>query len=266
MIPQNSPELFMKFIPFPPTLARISAETGRRLQTSDQDDAGRPRPRSSLPQPYVANAVSAYRWPDGRVAPAHDMYAPQHPEGAEPGLARIKYEVRHHPNDTSSYHPNILTFRSVPDLEAEGMIIDRTAAGLLRHEGRAALIVTPDETAMTELAQHFPEGSDLVRGVIRRVGPETEPMRHFLATNSVGGGFEAMGATLETDLFAAATTRFSFIPETPDYAEFCAILRKHGTKNGWVVAATTLDEIPETMSYYMGVRTELNARHEEPGP
>jgi len=256
----------MKFIPFPPTLARISAETGRRLQTSDQDDAGRPRPRSSLPQPYVANAVSAYRWPDGRVAPAHDMYAPQHPEGAEPGLARIKYEVRHHPNDTSSYHPNILTFRSVPDLEAEGMIIDQTAVGLLRHEGRAALIVTPDETAMTELAQHFPEGSDLVRGVIRRVGPETEPMRHFLATNSVGGGFEAMGATLETDLFAAATTRFSFIPETPDYAEFCAILRKHGTKNGWVVAATTLDEIPETMSYYMGVRTELNARHEEPGP
>jgi hypothetical protein len=256
----------MKFIPFPPTLARISAETGRRLQTSDQDDAGRHRPRSSLPQPYVANAVSAYRWPDGRVAPAHDMYAPQHPEGAEPGLARIKYEVRHHPNDTSSYHPNILTFRSVPDLEAEGMIIDQTAVGLLRHEGRAALIVTPDETAMTELAQHFPEGSDLVRGVIRRVGPETEPMRHFLATNSVGGGFEAMGATLETDLFAAATARFSFIPETPDYAEFCAILRKHGTKNGWVVAATTLDEIPETMSYYMGVRTELNARHEEPGP
>jgi hypothetical protein len=255
----------MKFIPFPPTLALISAETGRRLQTSDQDDAGRRRTRSSLPQPYVANAVAAYRWPDGRVAPAHDIYAPQHPEGAEPGLARIHYEVRHHPNDTSSYHPNILTFRSVPDLEAEGMIIDRTAAGLLRHEGRAALVVTPDEGAMSELAKNFPAGADLVRGVIRRVGPETEPMHHFLATNTAGGGFEVMGATLETDLFAAVKARFSFFPEAPDYAEFCATLRKHGRKNGWVVAATTLEEIPETLNNYMGVRVDLDAEHEGPG-
>lgn len=255
----------MKFIPFPPTLARISAETGRRLQTSDQDDAGRRRARSSLPQPYTANAVAAYRWPDGRVAPAHDMYAPQYPEGAEPGLARIHYEVRYHPNDSSSYDPRILTFRSVPDLEAEGTVVDRTAAGLLRHEGRAALVVSPDEGAMTELAQHFPAGSDLVRGVIRRVGPETEPMQHFLATNSLGGGFEVMGATLETDLFRAAEERFSFIKDAPDYAEFCATLRKHGTKNVWVVAATTLDEIPKTLRDYMGVQSDPDAGPEEPG-
>ncbi|MCA9774615.1 MAG: hypothetical protein KC466_19500, partial [Myxococcales bacterium] len=191
----------MTFIPFPPTLARISAETGRRLQSSDQDDAGRHRPRSALPRPYTADGVAAYRWPDGRVAPAYDMYAPQHPEGAEPGLARILYEVRHHPNDTSSYEPRILTFRSVPDLEAEGIAVDRTAAGLLRHEGRAALVIAQDETAMAELETRFPAGSELVRGVIRRVGPETEPMQHFLATNSQGGGFEVMGAALEADLF-----------------------------------------------------------------
>lgn len=255
----------MKFIPFPPTLARISAETGRRLQSSDQDDAGRRRPRSALPQPYTANAVAAYRWPDGRVAPAHDMYTPQHPDGAEPGLARIHYEVRHHPNDTSSYEPKILTFRSVPDLEAEGMAIDRTAAGLLRHEGRAALVVTPDEAAMSELKPHLPAGSDLVRGVIRRVGPETEPMRHFLATNSPGGGFEVMGATSEADLFEAARQRFGFLPEEPDYPAFCETLLKHGTKNGWVVAATTLEEIPETLRDYMGVELEAQVTDEGPG-
>lgn len=255
----------MKFIPFPPTLARISAETGRRLQSSDQDDAGRSRPRSALPHPYTANAVAAFRWPDGRVSPAYDMYAPQHPEGAEPGLARIHYQVRYHPNDTSSYEPRVLTFRSVPDLEAEGVVIDRTAAGLLRHEGRAALVIAPDETALAELATRFPVGSDLIRGVIRRVGPETEPMRHFLATNSQGGGFEVMGATLETDLFRAAQDRFSFIQGAPDYAEFCATLRKHGTKNGWVVAATTLDEVPKTLRDYMEVQADPDAGPEGPG-
>lgn len=255
----------MRFIPFPSTLALISAETGRRLQSSDQDDAGRNRPRSALPRPYTADGVAAYRWPDGRVAPAYDMYAPQHPEGAEPGLARIHYEVRHHPNDTSSYEPKILSFRSVPDLEAEGVVIDRTAAGMLRHEGRAALVIAPDETALAELARHFPAGSDLIRGVIRRVGPETGPMHHFLATNSLGGGFEVIGATLEADLFTAAQERFSFIKDAPDYAEFCATLRKHGTKNGWVVAATTLDEVPKTLRDYMGVQADPDAGPGGPG-
>lgn len=244
----------MRFIPFPSTLARISAETGRRLQSSDKDDAGRHRPRSALPRPYTADGVAAFRWSDGRVAPAYDMYAPQHPEGAEPGLARIHYEVRHHPNDTSSYEPRILTFRSVPDLEAEGIVIDRTAAGMLRHEGRAALVIAPDETALAELATRFPAGSDLIRAPIRQVGPEGGQMCHFLATLSPGGGFQVMGAREEADLFAAARERFNFIPETHDYHDFSLTLRKHGTKNGWVVAATDLDGMARTLETYMGVR------------
>lgn len=256
----------MTQIPFPSTLARISAETGRRLQSSDQDNAGRSRTRSALPRSYTADAVAAFRWPDGRVAPAYDMYAPTHPEGTEPGLARIHYEVRYHPNDTASYEPRILTFRSVADLEAEGMIIDRTVAGLLLHEGRAALVVTLNEAEMGAFAQAIPEGARLLRAPIRRVGPETEPMQHFLATNSPGGGFEVMGATREADLFAAAKDRFGFIKDAPDYTEFCATLRKHGLKNGWVVAATTLEQIPETLRDYMGVRVDPKNSDESPEP
>ena len=255
----------MKFIPFPSTLARISAHTGRRLQSSDQDDAGRRRPRSALPHPYVANAVAAYRWPDGRIAPAYDMYAPQHPDGAEPGLARIHYDVRHHPNDTSSYEPRILTFRSVPDLEGEGMVVDRTAAGLLRHAGRAALVVAPDEAAMSDLSGRFPDGSDLIRAPIRRVDAGDGEMAHFLATNSQGGGLEVMGARDEAHLFSAARERFSFIKGAPDYHEFCEMLRKHGTKNGWVVAATTLQEIPENLRGYIGVEPDPHVTDEGPG-
>jgi len=173
--------------------------------------------------------------------------------------------VRHHPNDTSSYEPNILTFRSVPDLEAEGVVINRTAAGLLLHERRAALVVTPDEDAMGAMSRYFPEGSQLIRSPIRHIAPEAGPMQHFLATNTRGGGFEVMGAAREEDLFDAARDRFSFIPQAPDYEEFCATLRKHGTKNGWVVAATTLEEIPRILRDYMGIQGELESGHEGPG-
>lgn len=249
----------MKLIPFPPTLARISAETGRRLQSSDQDDAGRNRPRSALPRPYTANGVAAYRWPDGRVAPAYDMYAPQHPEGAEPGLARIHYEVRHHPNDTSSYEPRILTFRSVPDLEAEGMAIDRTAAGLLTHDGRTALVVTPCESVMAEFSTRLPNGSRLIRAPIRQVGPEGAPMSHFLATLSQGGGFEVMGAEREADLFPAAKARFGFIRDAPDYTSFCIALRREAARNGWAVIATDLDGMRDRLEKYMGVSLDKDA-------
>ncbi len=91
-------------------------------------------------------------------------------------------------------------------------------------------------------------------------------MGHFLATNSSGGGFEVMGATLETDLFAAAKDRFSFIKDAPDYTEFCGTLRKHGTKNGWVVAATTLGQIPEPLKDYMGLQVEPEETDEGPDP
>jgi hypothetical protein len=233
----------MKFIPFPSTLARISAETGRRLQSSDQDDAGRHRPRSALPRPYTANGVAAYRWPDGRVAPAYDMYAPQHPEGAEPGLARIHYEVRHHANDTSSYEPKILTFRSVPDLEAEGMIVDRTAAGLLRHDLQAALVVTIDEAAMAEVEAALPADAELIREPIRRVGDAAAPMAHFLATWTRAARLEVMGASSEEALHAAARERYPFIPDEGDFAGFAEALRKHGRKHGWVVAAGDLEAL-----------------------
>lgn len=255
----------MRFIPFPSPLARISAETGRRLQSSDQDDAGRRRPRSSLPHPYVADGVAAYRWPDGRVAPAHDMYAPQHPEGTEPGLARIRYDVRHYPNDTSGYVPEILTFRSVPDLEAEGMVVDRTAAALLLQDGRAALVLTADESEMSDLNARLPEGARLLRAPINRVGTENGEMTHFLATNSSGGGLEVFGSATRADLFEAAKERYSFLPEEPDYDSFCEVIRKHGRKYGWTVAATTLEEAPKILNEYMGIEEDVHVSDEGPG-
>jgi hypothetical protein len=193
------------------------------------------------------------------------MYAPQHPEGTEPGLARIRYGVQHYPNDTSGYVPEILSFRSIPDLEAEGMIVDRTAAGLLLHDQKAALVITPDEEAMSEFASRAPAGSRLLRAPITRVGTTEGEMTQFLATKSPGGGFEVMGAACEANLFSAAKGRFSFLPEQPDYPAFCETLRKHGTKHGWTVAATTLEEVPTTLKDYIGIELDAHASDEGPG-
>ena len=64
---------------------------------------------------------------------------------------------------------------------------------------------------------------------------------------------------------SVAKERFGFLGEQPDYASFCETLRKHGTKNGWVVAATTLLEIPETLRDYMGVELDPQVKDEGPG-
>lgn len=255
----------MRFIPFPSTLARVSAETGRRLQSSDRDDDGRARPRSAQPRPYVADGVAAYRWPDGRVAPAHDMYAPQHPEGAEPGLARIRYDVRHYPNDTSGYVPEILSFRSVPDLEAEGVVVDRTAAALLLYDWKEALVITEDEAGMADLRARLPEGGQLLRAPIREVGPAGERMRHFLVTHSPGGGLEVTGAATEADLLEAARERYSFLPDAPDYPAFCEVLGRHGAEHGWTVAATTREDVQRNLRDILGIGLDVDVSDEGPG-
>lgn len=248
----------MTFIPFPATLARISAETGRRLQSSDRDDAGTLRPRSAIPRPYTADGVAAFRWPDGRVAPAYDMYAPVCPEGAEPGLARIRYDVRHHANDTASYEPMILRFRTCEDLEAEGIRIDRTQAALLRRELQAALVVTADEATMADMEASLPADVEVIRQPIRHVGDETAPMSHFLATWTRAARLEVMGAASEEELHAAARERYPFISDEEDFDAFAEALRKHGRKHGWVVAAGDLEALGRGVEA-MGLAREPDA-------
>lgn len=235
----------MKFIPHPAALAAISVATGRRLQTSDLDDAGRHRERTNTPRPYTANGVAAYRWPDGRVGVAYDMYAPQHPAGTEPGLAEIHYQVRHYPNDTSGYVPEILGFKSIPDLEADGTHIDPMAAGLILRDDRAALAITADEDGMAEIEAHLSDGARMIRAPINHVdlaaGGE---MRIFIATYTRGGGLEIMAATEEAPMHAALADRFRFIAPGEDLAAFSASLRAHGHSHGWLICETDPESAP----------------------
>lgn len=229
----------MKFIPHPAALAALSAATGRRLQGGDVDDAGVARPKSSVPRPYTAKGVAAYRWPDGRIGVAHDMYAPEHPEGTEPGLADVRYEVRHYPNDTSGYHPHVMNFLSVPDLEATGMRVDRTAAGLIMRDDRAALLINPDEWSMSRSESKLVEDVSLIRAPIRHVDIDAGGcMNLFVSTYTRGGGLEIMAATEEGALHEALAERYKFIPKGEDLGEFSANLRRHAHQHGWVVCET----------------------------
>lgn len=235
----------MKYIPHPAALAAISAATGRRLQASDHDDAGRARPKTCTPHPYTAKGVAAYRWPDGRVGIAYDMYAPQYPEGAEPGIATIHYDVQHFPNDTSGYRPEILDFKDVPALEAEGINVDPMAAGLILRDDRAALAITADEAGMAEIDARLSEGARLIRAPINHVdlaaGGE---MRCFIAAHTRGAGLEIMAATDEAALHRALAERFRFIEPSKDFGEFSANLRRHAHTHGWVLCETDPESAP----------------------
>lgn len=239
----------MKFIPHPAALAAISAATGRRLQASDHDDAGRRRSRSSLPQPYTAHGVAAYAWPNDRadisydrIGVAYDMYNAQYPEGAVPGLANIHYAVQHHPNDTSSYAPRILSFKSVPDLEMEGLRLDQTAAGLILRDDRAALVITQDEMGMREVQDRLVEGAKLIRAPIRHVDIDAGGlMMSFVSTYTTGGGLEIYAATSDHALHEALSERYGFILKGENLSEFKENLHQHADQRGWVVCESDPD-------------------------
>lgn len=255
-------ESAMKFIPFPPTLVRISAETGRRLQSSDIDDAGQRRPRGPLPHPYVARDIAAYRWPDGRVGIAHDIYAAEHPEGAEPGLARVRFGIRHHPNDTSSYEAQIISFKSDRELEDGGLRIDRTAAGFLRIGADIHLVVARDEEDLAEMSRSFPEGSRLLRRTVTLVGEGDGPPDRFLAVTAMpsgrwhGAGSEIFGARDGTALHEAATRRYAFVSPGRDLPDFIDALRRHGEPIGWAIRDGSRDEVMRELERHLGLHED----------
>lgn len=230
--------------PHPAALVAASAATGRRLQASDVDDAGAPRPKGPGVKSYMADGVAAYRFPDGRTFPAYDMYSPDHPAEAEPGIARIRYEAQHFPNDTSGYRAHVLGFRSVSDFEADGQKIDRTAAGMILHDGAATGVMTGSEEEMRQVADNLPEGAVLKRGTILHADiDEGGPINHVLMTSTPANGLEVHAATEPEALLKALRERFSFLPEGEGLENFQEIISEQGRKFGWAVAAGTRTEM-----------------------
>lgn len=236
----------MNQFPFPAYLAAQSARTGRRLQASAVDDAGRRRGRGPLPSPYTAHGVAAYFWPDGRVGLSHDMYAPTHPEGTEPGLARVHYAVEHYPNDSSGYRAQVLEFMGIPRIEAEiGARIERTAAAMLIRDQEAHVVLAGSEPEMAEMLADLDPEVRVLRAPITHIDAAPGArIRRMVAINSPGGGLYFQAATFDDALHGELRERFSFLPSDPTLDGFLGALRKHATKNGWVMADVSVLDRP----------------------
>jgi len=200
----------MKFTPHPSTLAKVSSATGKRLQTSDLDDAGRRRSKTSRAQDYVAKNIAGYRFPDGRTSTAHDMYDPSFPEGAEPGMVDVLYKAKFYPNDTSGYEAQILEFRSIEDLEAQGVSVDMTAVALVHDaDGKDVLIIARDED---DLASQIDDASATsIKRASIKIPENLEGDLQFFFASSAAGGVEIHAADSEDKLSDMLRDRFSFL-------------------------------------------------------
>lgn len=228
----------MKFLPFPAALTAASIRTGRRLQASEFDDAGSRWQRGPVPSTYTAKSVAAYRTPTGMVSLAYDMYAPEHPEGSEPGLANVKYEAQHHPNDSSSYRPVILNFMSIPEIKnIVGLPVDMTAAAVLAYKDRVEITVAQSEPDLQDILETLNPDVKILRRTIKHVDfTPGAPMNFFLVTHSLGAGLEIHAATEEDALHQAIAQRYNFLEPADDLTSLLEGLENHARKHGWIMA------------------------------
>lgn len=253
----------MSTVPFPSTLAEISAASGRRAQTSDIDDAGRARSKTSIAKPYTINDVAAYRTPEGQVRTVYDMYSPMGPLDVEPGLARVHYDVEYHPNDSTSYKPQILSFKSVDDLVSEGVRIDHTAAAIITRSGISDLLISNTEGEMQSALGNIGEDVKVRRvAITRETGRPEDELQHFLATSAIGGT-EIHASATEDGLLKMLSQRFSFLPEAEDLEGMINNIQAHGEQNGWIVCAKSRDDAAYELAAYT---TEVTEYDPDPSP
>lgn len=235
----------MRFTPFPSTLVRISA------RNAAAHHAARVRPGD-----HEIDGIAAYRMADGKVRLAYDPYRPDFPEGAEPGLARASYGLRHYANETSGYVSSASGFLGVADLALGGMRVDQTCAGIAKRDGTAVLVVTESERDMAELADVLAaEGIDLHRAVIVTDGlGETDDLNVFCACRAPAS-FEIRGAPDLETLTGSLRRRYGFVDpgETPE--EFLSNLMTSPGPANWDVCLGGRDNGPR-LEQAFGLRLE----------
>ncbi|MFG6080518.1 hypothetical protein ACEUZ9_001122 [Paracoccus litorisediminis] len=226
----------MNFIPFPSTLAQISADSVRTQHEAGKKRDGRRR-NVYIPEAYDLENVALYRTPSGSVFMAYDLYAPEAPARSEFGLGDVHYAVKYYPNETHGFIPSVLDFKSVTELEADGMMIDHTAAALVCDPDKSAILLVADnEDDMAGLLTDLSESTRIIRHTITRsnVAPG-EALTHFFAASAAGGS-EIYASSSAEGLVAGLRERYPFIEAGLSQGEFLDVLSAHGAKNGWLVA------------------------------
>lgn len=239
----------MANIPFPSTLAQIAIDTLRSRHEAAKAKAGKSTRAWMRPEPFTSHDAPLYRTEAGSIHTVYDPWAPAMPEGATPGLGTVNYTVKYHHNGDHSYVPNIASFKSAADLEAEGLAIDYTAAALVKAPGaEAELMIAANEETLAVQLEGIDPAAIIRRQQITRVGLEPgEFMTHFAGASAVGGT-EIFGATNEADLGEALRKRYNFITDADDLNDVLDHIAEHGNEHGWIVANLTRQEPEASLS------------------
>jgi len=72
----------VKLLPFPPQLAALSARAAAETYNLH---------RGHPPREHVTKGIACYRLPGGGLQMSQDLYRPQYPEGATPGLGVVQF-------------------------------------------------------------------------------------------------------------------------------------------------------------------------------
>ena len=241
----------MKFIPFPPTIAQMSRESAEAVQAERKAKARAGRV-SILPQPFALKNVAVFRTKEGQMRVAYDLHDPYYPEGAEPLIGDVSFDVQHYANDTSGYVPHVTFAMTLVEL-ATLMPVDLTAAALVSRDGAAQLVVVDSEEELSEMMAALDGAGTVSRATIRCHGTvRGERLEQFCATRAAAGTEIHAAATIGA-LHAGLKERYAFIePEGEEASDFFEALRRHGRKFGWTVE--------------FGDRQDLGLRQEKGAP
>lgn len=165
-----------KFIPFPPAAREIAASNAAASYARDHLKG-----RATPPQERIETGFAAYRQPDGSVRTAYDLYKAEAPEGAIPGIARVRYAPIRSVNGHEGYDAHAFGFvpagelsRSAPlhDPDAPQDFFGNLAAALVTHDGRSAILWAIEDAQLVEWENAIPMGATFDRIRVQRPGME----------------------------------------------------------------------------------------------
>lgn len=237
------------FIPFPPRIAVLSADAASASLKANKD-----RPRNTTPSVQERRNVAAFRMPDGRLLSAHDLYSPQYPVGAEPGLASVRYSPSYSVNGYEGYDAQVLSFVPAreflrPDTAPDAVArrTDTLAVALIEHEGRSAIAWALDEKQMAGWTENLPDGARARRLPITLHGMEGGEAPACALMFTAPGATECHVASSRSALFLGlAERRLGFLKLKGAGAEEAeAKILDHAGKHGWGLVAQIDTPIPD---------------------
>ena len=179
----------MPSIPFPPQLAAQSARNAAASYNSR---------RGKRAGDHSTEGIACYRLPNGEFRAAYDLYRPDHPEGAEPGMGTISCKLEYYPNETSGYKITVTDFTPAAELLKDAKEWDNPAAAIVITRGNSIFFIAPSQNRLDEII-HVPAGSDfpIKRPQVNLIGRSEGVPQAAVFMNPAGQDTMLLGAPLE---------------------------------------------------------------------